>query len=83
MKKTRREANPKARRARLGGLGAGGAGSMRSGYSGAKMAWVLAESQISGDEEQRVGDVGLGTRQTRKTSGGDQMQAGLADSLLI
>lgn len=56
---------------------------MRSGYSGAKMAWVLAESQISGDEEQRVGDVGLGTRQTRETSGGDSMQAGLADSLLI
>lgn len=71
VKKTRRWANPKERRARLGGLSAGGAGSMRSGYYGAKMAWVLAESQISGDEKQRVGDVGLGTRQTRETGGGD------------
>lgn len=44
---------------------------MRSGYYGAKMAWVLAESQISGDEERRVGDVGLGTRQTREAGGGD------------
>lgn len=43
---------------------------MRGGYIGAKMAWVLAESQISGDEDQRVGDVGLGTRQTREAGGG-------------
>lgn len=55
---------------------------MRSGYYGAKMAWVLAESQISGDEERRVGDVGLGTRQTREAGGGDEMQAGLAGSLM-
>lgn len=43
---------------------------MRSGYYGAKMAWDRAESQISGDEDQRVVDVGLGTRQTRATGGG-------------
>lgn len=71
VKGSRRQAvDPKERRGRLGGLSGGQAGSMRGGYIGAKMAWVLAESQISGDEDQRVGDVGLGTRQTREAGGG-------------